>query len=485
MTAYNAVNGIPMQVHPMLRELAMKRWGHDGIICTDGGGLGLLVSDHAYYPDLAWGAAATIRAGVNQFLDRHVEATHQALSEGLLTEADIDDVLRGVYRVMIRLGQLDPPSMVPYRQIGSSGEPEPWATQEHRDIARRITRKSIALLKNDGLLPLDPDGLRSIAVIGPRADQVLSDWYSGDTLYAVTPLEGIRERVGPAVTVSHASGADSAAAVALAAESDVAVVVVGNHPTCAGAEWAACPVPSWGREAVDRRSLELEEEPLIRAVQRANPNTVVVLISSFPYAITWTQHNVPAILHMANSSQELGSALADVLFGDANPAGRLVHTWARSLEDLPPKLDYDIRHGSTYMYFRGDPLYPFGHGLSYTTFAYDDLRTSGGILSPEGGLTVRVDVTNTGDRTGDEVVQLYVRHLRSAVPRPRMELKGFDRVTIPPGESVTVEFPLTAQSLAFWDGGMDRWVVEEGPVRVQVGSSSGDIRLERTIHVEP
>ncbi|MDX1674434.1 MAG: glycoside hydrolase family 3 C-terminal domain-containing protein, partial [Longimicrobiales bacterium] len=429
MTAYNAVNGIPMQVHPMLQSMVREGWGHDGIICTDGGGLRLLITDHAYYPDLAWGAAATVRASVNQFLDDHVDATHRALSDGLLSEADIDAALRGVYRVMIRLGQLDPPDRVPYRAIGAGDGPEPWTTPEHRELARLVTRKSIVLLKNEaGALPLDADRLTSIAVIGPRSDEVLLDWYSGDTLYAVTPLEGIRERAGRGVSVRHASGADSAAAVALARESDVAVVVVGNHPTCGDdIPWAECPVESWGREAVDRRSLQLEDEGLIKAVHRANPATVVVLASSFPYAITWTDHNVPAIVHMAQNSQEMGTALANVLFGDVNPGGRLVHTWVRSLDELPPKLEYDIREGSTYLYYRGDPLYPFGYGLSYTTFGYSDLRTDAATLSVGDTLAVRVDVTNTGDRAGDEVVQLYVRHPRSAVERPRKALKGFRR----------------------------------------------------------
>lgn len=484
MTAYNAVNGIPMQVHPMLEDLTRQGWGHDGIICTDGGGLGLLITDHAYYPDLAWGAAATIRAGVNQFLDRHVEPTREALGAGLLTEADIDAALRGVYRVMIRLGQLDPQDRVAYRSIGTAGEPEPWQTDEHRALARLVTQKSIALLKNDGALPLDAAALGSIAVIGPFADQVLLDWYSGDTLYAVTPLEGIRDRAGRGVAVRHATGTDTAAAVELAGMSDVAIVVVGNHPTCGDdLGWAECPVESWGREAVDRRSIQLEEEGLIRAVHRANPRTVVVLASSFPYAITWTEHHVPAIVHMAQNSQEMGSSLADVLFGDVNPAGRLVHTWVRSLDELPPRLEYDIREGGTYLYFDGEPLYPFGHGLSYTTFEYAHLRSSATQLSPGDTLNVRVDVTNTGRRAGDEVVQLYVRHPHSAVTRPKKELKGFRRITLEPGETRTVELSLTASELAYWDADVDRWVVEEGSLVMEVGASSEDIRARWTISV--
>jgi beta-glucosidase len=208
-----------------------------------------------------------------------------------------------------------------------------------------------------------------------------------------------------------------------------------------------------------------------------------VLISSFPYAINWTQENVPAIVHMTHNSQEEGSALADVLFGDYNPGGRLVQTWPRSLDQLPPMMDYNIRHGRTYMYFQGDPLYPFGHGLSYTTFQYSRLRTSAARIRRDGELTVSVDLRNAGARSGDEVVQMYVEHLASRVERPRKELKGFRRVTLRPGEKKTVQIPLRAESLAYWDQEQRRFVVEEGRIRVLVGSSSADVRLQEIVTV--
>src|SRR5678815_4859697 len=199
--------------------------------------------------------------------------------------------------------------------------------------------------------------------------------------------------------------------------------------------WAKVSVPSEGREAVDRQSITLEQEELIKQVLQANPKTIVVLVSSFPYAINWTQENVPAILHMALNSQEEGHALASVLFGDYNPAGRLVQTWPRSLDQLPPMMDYDIRHGRTYMYFRDTPLYPFGYGLSFTTFAYRDLKVSASRESVD----VSVALKNTGQREGDEVVQLYVKHLNSSVQRPLKELKGFTRVQLAPQEEKIVK----------------------------------------------
>ncbi len=476
MAAYNAVNGVPCTVHPILKDVTVKEWGQDGIICTDGGAFTLLLTKHQYYPDLEMAAVAVIKSGINQFLDRYREAVQGALDKGWLVEADLDAVLRGVFRVMIKLGMADPPEMVPYSTIGT--EPElPWESEKHKALARLVTQKSIVLLKNErALLPLDKSALKTVAIIGPRADEVLLDWYSGDPPYAVTALAGIRGKVGDGVTVTYAKDNADGEAVRLAEAADVAIVVVGNHPT-GDAPWLQCPTPSDGKEAVDRRAIALEQEELIKQVLRVNPNTVVVLISSFPFAIPWTQRHVPAILHMTHNSQELGNALADALFGDVNPGGRLVQTWPHSLEQLPPRLDYDLRNGRTYMYFKGEPLYPFGFGLSYTTFAYSHLRLSADHLAPDGEITVSVDVTNTGDRAGDEVVQLYVKHLHSTVERPKKELKGFRRITLQPGETQTVTLPLKAESLAYWDADLGGWQVEADRVRVLVGASSADIRL--------
>jgi len=282
------------------------------------------------------------------------------------------------------------------------------------------------------------------------------------------------------VRVTYAQ--EGEAAVRLAQEADVVIVCVGNHPT-GDAGWAQCPTPSDGKEAVDRRAIILEQEELVKQVYRVNPRTVVVLISSFPFATPWTQRHVPAIVHLTHNSQELGNGLADVLFGDVNPGGRLVQTWPLSIEQLPPRLDYDLRVGRTYMYFKGEPLYPFGHGLSYTTFRYSNLRTSADRLAPDGELAVCVDVTNSGARAGDEVVQLYVRHLRSTVERPKKELKGFKRITLGPGETQTVTLPLPASTLAYWDPDLGGWQVEPGRVRLMVGASSADIRLVKEIAV--
>jgi beta-glucosidase len=370
--------------------------------------------------------------------------------------------------------------LVPDAQIGS--EREPWLSEKHKSFARLITNKSIVLLKNSNqTLPLDCTKLKSIAVIGPRASEVLFDWYSGSPPYAVTPLEGIRNKLGNTVTVNY-----SAADAEVARNADVALVCVGNHPN--GGEnmpWAKVSVPSEGREAVDRESITLEQEELIKQVYRANPRTIVVLISSFPYAINWSQQTVPAILHMTHSSQEEGNALADVLFGDYNPAGRLVQTWPRSLDQLPPMMDYDIRHGSTYMYFKGEPLYPFGYGLSYTSFAYSNLRMTPNALSVKGSINVTVDLKNTGTRVGEEVVQMYVKHLNSSVERPLLELKGFTRIALAPGEKRSVTFTLPAERLGYWNVRAHRFEIENDRVEIAIGGSSADLRLKKIIQVTP
>jgi beta-glucosidase len=487
MTAYNAWNGIPMTSQPVLRDVVMKDWGFDGIICTDAGALTNMVTLHHYVKTMPEAAADAIHAGINQFLDTYKQPVQDALDQKLITEQDIDKNLRGVYRVMIRLGMLDPHSMVPYSRIGIDdlAKGDPWNWPEHKALARKVTDESIVLLKNqDKTLPLDAKKLKSIAVIGPYADIVALDWYSGTPPYSISPLDGIRNRAGSGVTVKFAKGDDLNEAAQLARSSDVAIVVIGNHPTC-NAGWNKCALPSDGKEAIDRKSLTLEQEAIAKAVYAANPHTVVVLNASFPYTTTWTQQNVPAIVEMTHNSEEEGNGLADVLFGDYNPAGRLSQTWVASIDDLPPMMDYNIRDGRTYLYLKQKPLYPFGYGLSYTAFAYSDLKLSAKTLpaTASGEVAVQFKVRNTGAVAGDEVAQMYVTHLNSKVSRPIEELKGFDRIHLAPGETKTVTFPLTTKALAYWDEQKNQFVTEPDQVDVRIGSSSADIRLRQALSV--
>lgn len=485
MAAYNSWNGTPMMIHPVLKDVVIKEWGNDGIICTDGGALGLLITAHKSFPDKEHGAAAAVKAGINRFLDVYQPDLAKALKDGLLTEADMDAALTNLLRVHLRLGELDPPGVDPYEEIGrtTGGNLPPWENPASRDLVRRATDESIVLLKNEKqTLPLDRAKLKTIAVIGPWTTEVLLDWYSGTPPYNVSIVQGIKEAV-PGASILYSDGSNVAEAQALARKADVAIVVVGNHPTC-NAGWDQCPVPSNGKEDVDRKTIVLEQEELVKRIFAANPHTIEVLRSSFPYAIVWSQQNLPAIVHMTHNSQEEGHGLADVLFGDYSPAGRLNQTWPTGDAQLPPVLDYDIRHGRTYMYAKEKPLYAFGYGLSYTTFAYQGLSLSGSHVNAEGTVEVTVHVKNTGKRAGDEVVQMYVQHLGSAVERPQLELKGFQRVRIEPGAVKSAVFSLKARDLAYWDSAAHVWRVEREAVRILSGGSSDKLPVQATLQIE-
>ena len=499
MASYNAWNKVPMTVNPIIDEVVIKQWGANGIFSSDATAVEQMVTNHKYFADQPTALAAAIKAGISQVLSFGpplAGRVQEALKAKLLTEGDIDNALRGKFRTVIWLGLLDPPAHNPYVAIGESGEPEPWTTDKHKDLSLNVAHKSIVLLKNaNNTLPLNVATLKSIAVIGPRANDNPIDMYAGVSPYSITPIEGVRRKLRPQTILHHVDDNNMDLMIQAAKEAEVAVVVVGNHPICGGklgidmfntdTSTKPCADKTEGREGRDRESIDLSQEDLIRKVYAVNPRTIVVLVSSFPYAIPWTQANIPAILQSAHTSQDEGTAIADVLFGDYNPGGRLNQTWPKSLEQLPPMDDYDIRHGRTYMYFKGDPLYPFGYGLSYTTFQYSNMKSSVASLSSEGTATISVDVKNTGTREGDEVVELYVAHLPATAGRPAQELKGFQRVTLKPGEIHTVTIPLKSASLAWWNDTTKKFEVDPGPLEVSVGSSSTDIRQKKTITIKP
>ena len=498
MASYNAWNGIPMTVNPVLKDVVAKEWGANWIVSSDAGAMRNVVTLHKYLQTEEEVTAAAIKVGLNQFLrGGSAESIEHALDDKLLTESDIDSAIKGKYKTILKLGLLDPPGMSPYAKIGAADGPEPWLGDNHKAVARDVARESIVLLKNAaGLLPFDRKKLKSIAVVGPRAAEVLSDLYTGPMPYTISVLQGIRDKAGAGITVNYAANNDDGAAVNAAKSSDVAVVVVGNHPVCGAgltnigrifnqqdSSTKPCSVPGEGREGRDRLSIDLPSEELVKQIFAVNPKTIVVLVSSFPYAMNWSQANVPAILHITHAAQEQGAAISDVLFGDYDPGGRLVQTWPKSLEQLPPIEDYDLRHGRTYMYFKGEPLYPFGYGLSYTTFAHSGLKLSSPSMPKNGVINLSVQVKNTGKRAGDDVIQLYVRYPKSAVERPLKELKGFERVKLAAGEAKTVQIPLSAASLAWWNAGRGKWEVESGPVEILIGTSSASTALRAVASV--
>lgn len=482
MAAYNSWNGIPMSIHPCLEEITRKQWGNNGIICTDGGALKLLIEAHKSFPSFAEGAAAVVKATTGQFLDAYVPYVKEALEKGLLTEVDIDKAIRGNIFVALKLGLLDGDnSRNPYLSIGkNSTETPPFMTAEARRLAREVTAKSVVLLKNKKLLPLDAGKLRKIAVIGPYSDKIVQDWYSGTPPYETTILSGIRNAVKEGTEIIHAEDNRMGQAEKAAAAADVAIVCVGNHPYGTRADWKFSPVPSDGREAVDRKSLMLPDEDLVKLVLKANPNTILVLVSSFPYTINWSQEHVPAIVHITHCSQEQGNGLADVLFGKVNPAGRTVQTWVKDITDLPDIMDYDIRNGRTYMYHQGPVLYPFGYGLSYSDFAYEKIES---FKQDKKNIRVTVSVKNTSGRDGEEVVQLYASYPESKVERPSKQLRAFRRIPIKAGETRKVTLTVPKEELGYWNEGKQMFVVEPGTVKLLIGASSEDIRLEGKIRL--
>jgi beta-glucosidase len=397
----------------------------------------------------------------------------------------MDAALKNLLRVYLRLGEMDPAGADPYAKIGvdTDGALPPWEQASSRELVRKATDESIGLLKNqNNTLPHDRTKLKTVAVIGPWTDQVLLDWYSGTPPYDVSIVEGIKDAAGKSVNVLYSDGSNVEEAKALAHKADVALVVVGNHPTC-NAGWNRCPVPSNGKESVDRKTIVLEQEELVKQIFAANPHTVEVLRSSFPYAIVWSQQNLPAIVHMTLNSQEEGHGLADALFGDYSPAGRLNQTWPTGDAQLPPLLDHNLLRGRTYMYAKEKPLYAFGYGLSYTTFAYDGLTLSAPKVNADGAVQVAVTVKNTGKRASDEVEQLYVQHLDSRVERPEIELEGFRRVHIEAGAEKSVAMELQPRDLAYWNEAGHVWRVEKEPVRILAGSSD-NLPVQATLQVE-
>lgn len=485
MTAYNAYNGTPCIMHPVLRNIVMKEWGLNGTLLTDGGAFRLLLSDHKRFDnDRAAAAAACIKAGITKFLDEYKDAVYEALHRKLISVEDIEKAIRGNLRISLKLGLLDHTEDNPYAAIGVTDTVAPWSKPETKALVREATLKSVVLLKNkDHLLPLDRHKIKKIAVIGQRATEVLQDWYAGKPFYTVNVLDAIREEAGSDIEVRYVKTNRMDSARTVAAWADVAIVCVGNHPTC-NAGWEQAPVISEGKEAVDRQSLQLDQEDLLLQVAQTNPNTIGVLISSFPYAINRANQTVPALLHLTQCSQELGHAVSDVIFGHYNPAGRLTQTWVKNITDLPHMMDYDITHGRTYMYFKEKPLYPFGYGLSYTRFNYSGTTLNDRVIERGDTLRVCFNLKNSGDMDGDEVVQLYVSARKHTDKDPIKQLKAFQRISLRKGETKKVELTVPYTELQVWDEKQNRFILPDKEMTLEIGASSSDIRLRTTFRTE-
>jgi beta-glucosidase len=470
MGAYNRTNGEPCcGSKTLLQDILRKEWGFDGYVVSDCWAIGDFYKYHKIVDTPVEAVAMAMNNGCDLCCGTLYSFLVDAVKEGLLKEATLDGAVKRLFKARFQLGMFDPPEMVDYAQIPY----EVNDCEEHRELALKTARESMVLLKNDGILPLKKD-IEKIAVIGPNSDnlEALLGNYNGTPSRFVTPLEGIKGKVSPETIVYHTEGCDIMgdskegfdAAVELASWADIAVVVLGITGRIEGEEGA-------GGDREDIGLMGVQED-LLKAVHATGTPVVLVLLSGSAVAINWAEENVPAILAAWYPGQDGGIAIADVLFGDYNPAGRLPVTFYKSLDQLPPFEDYRMAN-RTYRYFQDEPLYPFGYGLSYTTFKYKDLRLTPGTIQAGENIQVQVTVENTGKLAGDEVVQLYLADLEASVPVPLRSLQGFERIHLAPGEKRTVSFTLTPYQMALVDYSGQR-VVEPGKFLVTVGGKQPD-----------
>jgi beta-glucosidase len=488
MASYNEIDGVPSHANSWLLEKILRQeWGFKGSVVSDYYGIPQLQDLHHVANDKEEAARLALQAGVDIELPDPdcFPLLLKLVRQGKVSEASIDKAVARNLHAKFLLGLFENPYVDPDRAVKVTNSPK------HRELAAEAARRSIVLLKNENnLLPLDRSRLRSIAVIGPNAARVHLGGYSDDPGRGVSVLQGITEKAGNQIKVSYAEGckitqeggdwfADSAhlsnplddekliaQAAEIARSADVALLVLGGNEDTNKEAWAE-------NHLGDRDSLDLigRQNDLVRAILETGKPTIVMLINSGPLSINYIAEKVPAILEGFYLGQETGTGVADVLFGDFNPAGKLAVTFPRSVGQLPVYYNRKPTARRGYLFTSKEPLFPFGYGLSYTTFDYTNLKLSSAQIRPQDQTKVAVTVSNTGKRAGDEIVQLYIRDLVSSVTRPVMELKDFRRVSLAPGESKTVEFIITPDKLSFLNLNMEN-VVEPGWFDIMVGTSS-------------
>jgi beta-glucosidase len=487
MAAYNGINGDPCAVNKvLLTDILRGQWGFDGFVVSDLGGIGHLVRSHKLTPSKEEAVARALLAGCDYDDEEYRDAIPGAVKKGLLAEKDVDRALARVLKVAFRLGVFDLQDQVPFSKIPASV----IHSTKHRELSLRTARASMVLLANkDRFLPLDRTRLKKVAVIGPAAARPeYGNYYLAQPRQKlVHPIDGIKDKLGKEVEVIYAKGSEFLQpAKGQGEDPGVALQAAENAARAAEVVFLCLgTVPALEAEGRDRKELGLpkRQQALLETVVKANPKTAVILFNAGPLSVAWARDNAAALLQAWYPGEAGGTALADVLFGDYNPAGRLPYTVYESLTDIPPQTEYDVTKGFTYLYFTGTPVFPFGHGLSYSQFSYGALTLSSPRMGSDGKVDLRVTITNTGDRAGDEVAQLYVHQRTSSVKRPNKELRGFQRVLLKPGEAKTLTFTLPADKLAYYDVGRHGFVVEPGLFDVLVGSSSADIRSRGQVEV--
>lgn len=501
MPSYNEVDGLPSHANRwLIQKVLREEWGFDGFTVSDYFGIAELVRRHHVAADPSEAARRALNTGVDielPYVECNATLAPQ-IKDGRVSMAALDRAVARILRAKFLLGLFDDPYVEPDEAARVN------ESAAHRALALKAAREAIILLKNEGrVVPLDRTRLHSIAVIGPNAGRVELGEYSGGPTRTVSILQGIQEKVGDRVHVNYAEGvkitrgdpktgiptwgnddvrlADAeenargiTEAVKVARASDVVVVAIGGNVETSREAWAE-------NHMGDRDQLDLlgQQNDLVRAVLETGKPTIVFLINGRPLSANFVYEKVPAVFEGWYLGQETGVAVADVLFGDYNPSGKLPVTIARNVGQLPVYYYQKPTAKRGYLFASKEPLFVFGHGLSYTTYKYSNLRVSPGQMGPAGEATVTVDVTNTGAMAGDEIAQLYIRDEVSSVTRPVKELKAFRRIHLEPGQTETVRFTITPDKLSFLDENMNR-VVEPGAFTVMVGGSSASDNLLTT-----
>jgi beta-glucosidase len=486
MSAFNDLNGTPASAnHFTLTKVLRDEWKFDGFVVSDYTAVEELIK-HGIAENGSDAARQALTAGVDmEMVSRLFNQNAPALiKQGQLSEQAIDEAVRRILRVKFRLGLFDRP------YVNESREPQVTLSTSNLSTAREIAARSLVLLKNqNNVLPLDKS-VSSIALIGPLADSqkdMIGSWSGdGQASDAISLLQGLKQKL-PQARINYARGCDVnclktddfAEAVSAAKQSDICIIAIGESADMSG-------------EAASRSSLDLpgHQLDLVKAIQETGKPTVVVLMNGRPLTISWITENSAAILETWFAGTQAGNAIADVLFGDVNPGGKLPVTFPRNVGQIPLYYnhmntgrppDINSKYTSKYLDVPWTPLYPFGYGLSYTEFKISNLQLSASSIPSNGNVHVSVDVENTGKRRGDEVVQLYIRDVVASVTRPVKELKGFQRVTLDPGERKRVEFDIGDRELGFYNREM-KFVVEPGEFKLMVGSNSVDL-IEATLQV--
>jgi beta-glucosidase len=516
MGAYSALNGVPDCANPfLLTDLLRHQWGFDGLVFSDGGAIGDIWAGHKYVPGAEEAAAAAVKAGCDVSSGgmgparnprkataenagvkggRAFSVLPAAVAKGLISEQEINTALARELTLRFRLGLFDPPSQVPFSRIGLDQNDTP----EHRALALKVAEESVVLLKNHGVLPLNRAKLKRIAVVGPNADSATmqNGNYHGTPSRSVTILEGLKQIAGAAIEVTVTPGCPlalkndksnqpapelTAQAVAAAKAADVVIYVGGLSAELESEEKR---VNFSGFNGGDRTVIELPavQSDLLKALQATGKPVVFVNCSGSAIAMPWEAEHLAAIVQAWYPGEEGGRAVANVLFGQANPAGRLPVTFYRSTTELPPFDDYSMSN-RTYRYFSGKPLFAFGQGLSYSKFTYAGARLEAATCAPTDTLRLTFTLKNSGKCDGDEVAQVYFRHVRSAQAQPQLALCGFSRVHLARGSSTVVTTEIPAERFRYWDTAQKRYVVEAGDYELLVGAASNDIRVRLPVKI--